>query len=142
MLARDMNASSALPVFPGTRLTGRRAMPRLRLYMPAKVQMLHGIENCLLDDLSQTGARVTLAARLPATGVGVVLKAKGLDVFGSVVWSHGSRFGIVFEEPLPLHDVVNVRHIADAFAENEAAQMRRNARNFVQGGGPPLRRYS
>lgn len=109
-------------------------MPRVRLGIPAKVQLLHGLENCLLDDLSQTGARVTLAGSLPRPGAGVVVKAAGLDVFGNVVWSHGARFGIVFEEPLPLHDVVNVRHIADSFGEHEASQMRRNARLFVQGG--------
>ncbi|WP_292931468.1 PilZ domain-containing protein [Novosphingobium sp. PASSN1] len=114
-------------------------MPRVRLCIPAKVQMLHGLENTLLDDLSQTGARVTLAGRLPGAGAGVVVKAAGLDVFGNVVWAKGARFGIVFEEPLPLHDVVNVRHLADAYAEHEAEQMRRNARMFVQG-GPRLRR--
>lgn len=141
MAARVMTATSALPLFPGSRLTGRRAMPRLRLAMPAKVQLMHGMENCVLDDLSQTGARVTLAGRLPGPGAGVVLKATGLDVFGTVVWSEGSRFGIKFEEPLPLHDVVNVRHIADAYFEHDAAQARRDARNFVQG-TPRLRRQS
>ena len=114
-------------------------MPRVRLGIPAKVQLLHGLENCLLDDLSQTGARVTLAGSLPGPGAGVVVKAAGLDVFGNVVWSNGARFGIVFEEPLPLHHVVNVRHLADSYAEHEAAQMRRNARMFVQGGPRPQR---
>lgn len=136
-----MSARPSQPIIPMPRITGRRASPRVRLYIPAKVTLLHGTENCLLDDLSQAGARVTIAAKLPAVGAGVVLQATGLDVFGTVVWSQGARFGLVFEEPLPLHDVVNVRHVADAFAAHEMAQTRRHARNFVQG-RPRLRPFS
>jgi hypothetical protein len=136
-----MSALPNMPLPARPRITGRRAMPRVRLYIPAQVMLLNGMQNCLLDDLSQTGARVTLAGRMPQPGSGVVLKAKGLDVFGTVVWSEGARFGILFDEPLPLHDVVNVRHFADAWTEHEAAQARRNARMFVQG-RPRLRPYS
>lgn len=136
-----MNPLSSHPIVPMPRITGRRAMPRVRLYIPAQVLLLQGLENCLLDDLSQAGARVTIAARMPREGAGVVLKARGLDVFGSVIWSQGARFGIAFEEPLPLHDVVNVRHFADAYAAHETAVQRRNARTFVQG-GPRLRRQT
>ncbi len=115
------------------RITGRRATPRVRLCIPAQALLLHGLENCLLDDLSQAGARVTLAGRLPSAGAGVVLKAKGLDVFGSVIWAQGARFGIAFEEPLPLNTVVAVRHFADAYAQHEVELQRRNAQMFVQG---------
>ncbi|MBX9662248.1 PilZ domain-containing protein [Novosphingobium sp.] len=135
------SAGSSQPIVPKFRITGRRAAPRVRLCIPARVLLLHGQENCLLDDLSQSGARVTIAAKLPMPGAGVVLTAQGLDVFGNVVWSQGVRFGILFEEPLPLHDVVNLRHFADAHADHERALLRRNARNFVQG-QPRLRRFS
>ncbi len=116
-------------------------MPRVRLYIPAKVLLLQGHTNCLLDDLSQTGARVTIAAKLPMPGAGVVLTTQGLDVFGSVVWSQGACFGIVFEEPLPLHDVVGVRHLADARGDHDRAQTRRQERGFPQG-RPGLRAHS
>ena len=135
-----MSAPTALPLFPGAHLTGRRALPRLRLGIPAQVLLLKGLDNCLLDDLSQSGARVTLAGWPPSVGAGVVLTAQGLDVFGSVIWARDGRFGIAFEEPLPLHTVVNLRHFADAYAEHEAEQARRNARMFVQG-RPRLRRF-
>lgn len=141
MAARTMSALLSKQIVPMPHMTGRRAMPRVRLYIPAQVLLLQGLEKCLLDDLSQSGARVTMAGRVPMPGAGVVLKAKGLDVFGTVVWSQGARFGIAFEEPLPLHDVVNVRHFADGFQQYETAQHRRNARNFVQG-PPRLRRQS
>lgn len=133
MHTRVMSPMPSQPIVPKPRITGRRATPRVRLYIPATVLLLQGKENCLLDDLSQTGARVTLAGRLPGVGAGLVLTTTGLDVFGSVVWAHGSRFGMRFEEPLPLHDVVSMRHYADAHADYEQALLRRNARTFVQG---------
>jgi hypothetical protein len=123
------------------RITGRRASPRVRLCIPAQVLLIQGLENCLLDDLSQAGARVTIAAKLPSPGAGVILRAKGLEVFGTVVWAQGARFGLQFEEPLALHDVVNVRHFADAYVDHERAIQRRNARNFVQG-WPRQKRFS
>lgn len=141
MHVRIMSPHPVQPIIPMPRITGRRATPRVRLYIPATVLLLHGKENCLLDDLSQQGARVTIAAKLPSVGAGVVLNTKGLDVFGNVIWAQGVRFGIQFEEPLPLHDVVNVRHYADAHADHERALLRRNARTFVQG-RPPLRSFS
>jgi PilZ domain len=122
------------------RITGRRATPRVRLYMAAQVILLEGRRNCLLDDLSQAGARVTIAAKLPPPGAGVVLRAKGLEVFGTVVWSHGACFGLVFEEPLPLHEVVNLRHYSDANADHEAALQRHNARMGMPG-RPRLRPF-
>jgi hypothetical protein len=128
-----MAAFCSQPIIPMPRITGRRAVPRVRLFIPAQVMLLGGLLNCLLDDISQAGARVTVAAKLPAIGAGVVIRVKGVDVFGNVVWALGARFGIVFEEPLELHEVVKLRHLADDHIDHERALQRRNARNFVQG---------
>jgi hypothetical protein len=141
MHTRIMSPPPAQPIFPMPRITGRRATPRVRLYIPATALLLHGKVNCLLDDLSQAGAGVTIAARLPGVGAGAVLEAAGLDVFGTVIWSQGARFGIQFEEPLPLHEVVNVRHHADARARQEAANVQRHGRSPLQG-RPRLRPFS
>lgn len=128
-----MNAASPKPNFLQPQITGRRTKPRVRLHIPAHVILLQGLVNCQLDDLSQTGARVTIAARLPGIGAGVVLQTNRLDVFGTVVWSQGACFGIAFEEPLPLHEVVNERHFADANAGPEAALYRRSGRPGLRG---------
>jgi len=132
-----MNALPNVPPEGRPRITGRRAMPRVRLYIPAKVLLIHGLENCLLDDLSQGGASVTLAGHLPRPGAAVVLTARDLDAFGAVVWSLGARFGLAFEEPLPLHAVVNLRHAADSWTGSEAARQRR-----LERGRGPLRPFS
>lgn len=131
-----MNAPPDIPPQRCLRITGRRAIPRVRLYIPAKVLMIHGLENCLLDDLSQAGASVTLAGHLPRPGASVVLTARDLDAFGAVVWSQGARFGLVFEEHLPLQAVVNLRHFADSWTGNEAARQRR-----LERGRGPLRPF-
>jgi hypothetical protein len=123
-----MNAHSIQPNLAMSRITGRRAVPRVRLHVPAQVMLLQGLVSCKLDDLSQAGARVTIAAKLPGIGAGVVLRTNRLDVFGTVVWAQGARFGIAFEEPLALHEVVNERHFADANAGHEPAPCRRSGR--------------
>lgn len=118
---------------PAPRVTGRRAAARVRLSVPAEVVLLQGVEKCLLDDLSQHGARITLGGHMPRAGSGMVLKIQALDAFGTVIWVAGQRLGVQFDEALPLNSVVAIRHYADAYAEHEAQLNARNARNFVQG---------
>jgi hypothetical protein len=127
---------SALPpdsMSPKPRITGRRAASRVRLFIPAKVMLLQGLEKCTLDDLSQTGARITLPDHMPRTGSGALLMIEKFEFFGTVIWVSGKRFGLEFEEALPLPQVVMIRHFADDFAQHEQANSRSNARSFVQG---------
>lgn len=121
----------ATPLRP--RITGRRAVPRARLFVPAEVMLLQGLEKCLLEDLSQHGARIRLGTHMPRPSSGAVLQVKDLDVFGTVVWIEDQRFGLQFDEVVPLPKVVLIRHYADAYGEHEALLSARNARNFVQG---------
>lgn len=123
----------AMPVPPRSRITGRRISARVRLFVPAQVMLLQGQEKCRLDDLSQSGARITLSGRMPRIGAGVVLQIKGLDAFGTVIWVKEQRFGLQFDETVPLPEVVTIRHYADNYAEQETQASQRNARNFVQG---------
>ncbi len=90
--------------------------------------LLQGLVNCQLDDLSQAGARVTIAAKLPRIGAGVVLRTNRLDVFGTVIWAQRACFGIAFEEPLLLRDVINERHAAETRSGQEPAPYRRSVR--------------
>jgi hypothetical protein len=117
----------------GAHRTGRRAAPRVRLGIPAKVMLLQGLEKCVLEDLSQTGARLMLSGTRPRLGAGAVLEVQGTSAFGAVIWVLADRIGLQFDEALPLDEVVAIRHYADAFAEHEAAISSRNARDFVQG---------
>lgn len=121
-------------------LTGRRAAPRVRLFVPADIILLRGLEACLLEDLSQYGARVTLASPTPRQGAGIVLQVHSLDVFGTVVWAEGQRLGLVFDEIVPFQQVVTIRQFGDDYAEQEAGF---EARKKRQPGGnrPPMRPF-
>ena len=121
---------------PRPKITGRRAVPRARVFVPAKVMLLRGLENCVLDDLSQSGACIRLAGPMPRPGSGAVLQIQQFEAFGTIIWAIGQRFGMEFEDIFPLAHVVAIRHFADAYAEYEARQAKRNARNFVQGHPP------
>ena len=127
------------PTLPKPTIAGRRSVPRVRLFVPAQVMLVRGLEQCVLDNLSQHGAQILFNARMPQDGSGAVLKVKDLDVFGTVIWVKGKHFGVQFEEAVTLQQVVQIRHYADAYAEHQAMINARNARNFVQGRAPGRR---
>ena len=123
------------PLNPGSTLTpaGRRKLSRVRLALPGKVIMISGHEKCLLEDLSQTGAGMTMAGTAPPVGADVVLMVQGVEAFGRVVWRRGPTFGVVFDEPVSREDVIRLRATHDHFQTLETEQNRRRAREFVQG---------
>lgn len=112
---------------------GRRHAARVRLGIPAKIILLSGTYSCRLDDLSQTGARVAIAASQPSPGMSAILTVNGLEVLGTIKWGRAQRYGLQFDEPLPLQQVIAIRHFSDSYTRYEAEQFQRNAREFVQG---------
>lgn len=109
---------------------GRRAVPRVRLYVPAEAILLLGHEKCVLEDLSQQGARIMLSGRTLRPGYGIVIQIQALDVFATVIWAEEQRFGLQFDEPLPLPSVIALRHFADTYVDQERNDNARNARIF------------
>lgn len=112
---------------------GRRQAARVRLALPGKVILITGYEPCLLNDLSQTGACVTVSGTAPPVGHDVVLQVNAIEAFGSVVWRSGSNFGVLFDDRLSKDDVVRLRTIHDHFQTLEEQRRSRQAREFVQG---------
>lgn len=121
------------PPQPHVYPAGRRQAARVRLGIPATVILLGGTYACRLDDLSQTGARVAMTAPLPAPGADAVLTVNRMEMFGTVRWARSQRFGIQFDERLPLERVVAIRHFSDDYAAWAEEQQRRAAREYVQG---------
>jgi hypothetical protein len=105
----------------------------VRLALPGKIILITGHQSCQLDDLSQTGAQISVDRTPPPIGDDVDLMVNGIEAFGSVVWRHGNSFGVCFEDPLPLDDVVKLRGLHDHFQTLEQQQVRRRAQEFVQG---------
>jgi hypothetical protein len=115
---------------------GRRSAARLRLAIPVRLVSTRATENCILLDLSRTGARVGLADPL-APGACLYLAVARLEIFAEVVRrdrGHGGGInGLVFEDPLPNSAVLAVRHFAETFAQRERDALRDQVRRWVTG---------
>lgn len=115
---------------------GRRAAARLRLSIPVRFTTIYGTYECILLDLSQTGARIALANPMSA-GMGGYLTVAQLEMFGEVVRCQRSGDGgvnaLAFDDPLPHGAVVRVRHHADTLRQRESAELRDQVRRWVTG---------
>ncbi len=117
-------------------VTGRRGAARLRLSIPARIVSIHGTHDCIVLDLSRTGARIALAEPIKL-GAGGVLRVAQLEVFGEVVHrAQGSRGGInglAFEAPLSNDAVLAVRHYSESFEAAGRIAFREQVRKWVTG---------
>ncbi|MBB3861426.1 hypothetical protein GGQ88_002710 [Novosphingobium hassiacum] len=118
---------------PGNIPPGRRSNARVRLHIPARLILLSGVQHCILEDLSVTGAAIIPQETLPPVGTSGILQCNGVEAFGNIQWSRYGRCGIMFDEPLPLANVIALRHVADAYEDNERERFRDSARAWVQG---------
>lgn len=115
---------------------GRRAAPRLRLSIPARLVTLVDTRRCILVNLSRTGAQIGLEKPL-RKGEGAFLKLAGLDQFGSVVrcavGSGGGVNGLEFECALTDKEVLALRIYAESFADDENRKLRSEVQKWVSG---------
>ena len=114
-------------------MPGRRADARVRLHIPARLVLLSGTQQCLLEDLSVTGAAIIPQDGLPALGISAILMCENVEAFGVIRWARHGRCGLMFDEKLPLEQVVSLRRIADSFESNERERNLERARAWVQG---------
>lgn len=112
---------------------GRRADARVRLHIPARLVLLTGTQQCFLEDLSITGAAIIPQDGLPAPGVSAILQCEHIEAFGEVRWARHGRCGLMFDEKLPIAQVITLRHIADSFETTERERNVERARAWVQG---------
>lgn len=133
-----MSRSASPPGSEPSDTVGRRAAPRLRLAIPARFISTDGTHDCVLMDLSSTGARIALAKPLREGAAGY-LKIAALELFGEAVWcehGHGGGVnGLVFDESLAHQQVLAVRHHAETYAERERLALRDQVRRWVTGEG-------
>lgn len=61
----------------------------------------------VLQDLSQTGARVSLRSVPPRRGRDVLLRWGSQEIFGQVVWSSGMEAGVAFHKPISPEELVS-----------------------------------
>lgn len=115
---------------------GRRGAARLRLAIPVRAMSTSGTANCVLLDLSCSGARIGLAEPLPV-GACLYLTIGRFELFAEVVRRHcgegGGVNGLAFDEPLPEETVLAVRRFAESYAEREREALRDQVRRWVSG---------
>ncbi len=123
---------------PFVDITGRRNAPRLRLSVPAKLVSVCETQDCLLIDVSQTGARIGLARPLAVNANGY-LRAGPVEVFVTAVRTRseedGSRInGLEFDMRLSKPQVLALRAYAENYEIAEQRESLQQARSWVMGG--------
>lgn len=117
------------PVVPSI---GRRESRRVRVFLPASIETLHGNQAADLTSLSCTGAAVSLQT-VPKLSADLVLRCGSLEAFCTVVWVKPGRCGLEFEEPITDADVLSARQISDHLPASQQAQRMAAAKAWVDG---------
>ncbi len=113
--------------------TGRRAAARLRLALPAKLITIYETRQCIVSNLSETGAQIAIERPL-ALGDSAFLQCAGIDQFATVVRSNGGVNALHFEAPLTHDQVLAIRSVSENFDEIERRSFRQIARDWITGG--------
>jgi hypothetical protein len=108
----------------------RRAHPRLRLGISARLLCLDGQQWVTLVDLSQSGARVVLGN--PAKVSGGLLRWLGFEAFGDTAWRIGDELALRFDEPIDAAWLIETRQRAPLELDRNL-HARRAAREWVGG---------
>lgn len=86
----------------GNRRRYRRIEAGQRLLLISVASRMDGV----LQDLSQTGARVSLRMAPPRRGRDVLLRWGSQEIFGQVIWSEGNEAGVAFLKPISPEELV------------------------------------
>jgi hypothetical protein len=112
----------------------RRAKPRRRVMLTARLSTPVSNERVRLRDVSPNGARIE-GENLPALGTPVQLTRGTFTVFGQMIWNDGETGGVEFDEPL---DEARLLEILKGLSSGPAAQepYRRAGLRHRQSTGP------
>lgn len=89
---------------------GAARSPRRKTAFKGVLETLLGPVRIAIRNISCTGALIE-GEEIPSAGRDGVLKAEGLELFCSVVWSDGARAGLAFDEPLTPEQVLELHQI-------------------------------
>ncbi|MEM6585750.1 MAG: PilZ domain-containing protein [Pseudomonadota bacterium] len=113
---------------------GRRAAPRLRLSLEAKLVTLTETRRCVVLDVSRTGAQISLAKPL-AIGEAGFLRFAQREVFGGVVRESAGRNALEFDEQLSDAEVLDIRRYAESYEADQRKALMQEVREWVMGCG-------
>ncbi|MEQ1498145.1 MAG: PilZ domain-containing protein [Novosphingobium sp.] len=91
---------------------GHRQFNRLRLGAKAALELTHERRECLIDDISTTGARVRISPP-PVVGGISLLRFHELKVYARVIWARNGEAGLRFEQRLEIEDMQGMLWITE-----------------------------
>ncbi|MEO0463579.1 MAG: PilZ domain-containing protein [Pseudomonadota bacterium] len=112
--------------------TGRRTAPRLRLSLRARLVAVEGVQECLLINISRSGAQVVLLEPLKI-GEAAQLICGDIDDFVLVTRQDFRLNGVQFEEELPNDKILQLRTHYETFDRRERRDLINAARKWVSG---------
>jgi hypothetical protein len=115
---------------------GRRATARLRLSIPARMVSIFATCDCILIDLSRSGAQIALAEPLALGESGYLVLGRHeafVEVVRRTVSAEGGVNGLAFDAPLSDQDVLAVRHYAESIEQFHRRALRKQVRKWVTG---------
>ena len=116
----------------------RRTAGRALLAFPCKLELPEGNFECVLEDLSLSGARISCDYKLES-GRQVWLNFDRSKVFGTITWSHGWEYGIEFEERIPKCIILEMQDYAVDLEAYDKDQGMVAAKAYVIGEGRVVR---
>ncbi len=111
---------------------GRRAAPRLRLSIPARLVTVSETRRCVLLDLSRGGAQIGLAKPL-AEGEAGFLRFAHYEAFACVIREGPGLNGVEFDVGLSDEDVLATRRFAEMYEIDQRQALKDEARAWVMG---------
>jgi len=111
---------------------GRRAAPRLRLSLPGVLVGTLGNYNCIVTNISRTGALVAINEPLKV-GEQAYLRCGMLNHFVIVIRQDRGLNAIEFDNPLDDALVLELRRFHESFEQHERDDLMGTARSWIIG---------
>jgi len=113
-------------------IVGRRAAARLRLSLPARFIAIERTHNCILLNLSRTGALLAILHSV-REGESGFLRCGKINAFAIVTRSEFGLNALQFEEEISHESVLEIRRHYENFEQRERRQLIETARQWVNG---------
>lgn len=91
---------------------GNRQCNRLRLGVSGQLELTRGTLACTVEDISRTGARVSLE-RPPEKGSAAILHVAERSMFAAVVWCRSNLCALRFTDPVTLEEMQRLLWITE-----------------------------
>lgn len=111
---------------------GQRSYTRLRLGIPAMLVLPHEHRQCVIDDVSVSGARVRSDGPIRCD-LSAELRFDRHRLFCTVTWSRGNQAGLSFADYLEQGDMQRLLWIVDNREQWEQQRQSLGARSWAAG---------